>query len=1034
MGLKDLFQKATLSRRSVLKGMGAAVATAAVAGCSSESDDFNPMNYGQQGLTFETADRTAFNTGPFNCGSKCVHKFHVKNGRIVAMTSAGDIPRDRSSEDEYGSTVEGQPMQFRSCVRGYSYIQRVYQPDRLKYPLMQTGNKGDISSFKRVTWEEALTAIGNAMKAAFDREAELGYIPAVDRMSFVSSVAPTLGKVYLKHCSNASNGNYEAAKLDSVGTSMMRNSKSDNLNAKFIIIWGADPTRHSNHENGSYWMYTQAKERNVDVVTISPVCTDQAAIYSKTIRVNVPATDIPGAASGTVTIPGWIPIRPGTDGALALAMCYVLYRRELYDKTYLTTGAGRKCFGFYKDDSVTSIGPAKTRSGFRFVDPSSDDMLAQMDSPFNGQLFTVPENESFEEILMNLEKSVANGGWAKTQNGAMADNTTEGGLYVPASNDAYAEVLEYASKLTGVSSEIIEALAIHFRQTDPSKIDGGCGPQRQYAGAEWAWVMISFTVMCGHVEKKGGGLPIGMGSFADNNVFSSSGAEAAGTGFIFNSSFNGEAYSQNYIDFMDQNLADVVLSGLDGRSVAQLQSDIKRTVSPEVLASNTKVANLQRMEVDFYSQSSNNRLITQPNVNKTIEAYKNIKTVVVCDQVMTPSAAYADIVLPAATHLEDVGGSIGGQGEIKILKENVLRETMYDTKRQGEINTLYYNACAKALGIEEKAAYQQPTEAELANIDGLRSQVDKFVSAPFYDRAVGHKAVIYSDDLNARWEQFKNNGCLQIVTPSDTPVISLVHHLIPGVPSNTTDPKATADINTTRTIETSTGYINFWSPFWSKRMSTYQDKTARDTAYQSRYTTGKFPAGWRTPVADYIPVNEGYEKFFEGNNVHNAFTGYKGARPNTTYKLQFMTNKARNRAHTCQDNVAIIKDQFEQKVYINPVDAAERGIQNGDLVYVYNDRGCTKIRAEVTHYIVPGVISVEHGSWYRASKDPNETFTAYLKQGFDGVAQAYPNTPIDVGGCENLLTDDTFVYDVIYVNQTAGLHGGPVEVSLTKPE
>ena len=135
-----------------------------------------------------------------------------------------------------------------------------------------------------------------------------------------------------------------------------------------------------------------------------------------------------------------------------------------------------------------------------------------------------------------------------------------------------------------------------------------------------------------------------------------------------------------------------------------------------------------------------------------------------------------------------------------------------------------------------------------------------------------------------------------------------------------------------------------------------------------------------------------------------------------------------------EDNVAIIKDQFEQKVYINPVDAAERGIQNGDLVYVYNDRGCTKIRAEVTHYIVPGVISVEHGSWYRASKDPNETFTAYLKQGFDGVAQAYPNTPIDVGGCENLLTDDTFVYDVIYVNQTAGLHGGPVEVSLTKPE
>ena len=58
-----------------------------------------------------------------------------------------------------------------------------------------------------------------------------------------------------------------------------------------------------------------------------------------------------------------------------------------------------------------------------------------------------------------------------------------------------------------------------------------------------------------------------------------------------------------------------------------------------------------------------------------------------------------------------------------------------------------------------------------------------------------------------------------------------------------------------------------------------------------------------------------------------------------------------------------------------------RGIENGDLVDVFNDRGRMRIPALVTPRIAPGIVSVPQGAWY----DPNT----------DGI---------DEGGCINLLT------------------------------
>lgn len=87
-----------------------------------------------------------------HCLGSCMLKAHVKNGRMLSITSAGDIPM-KGSEKADESIF---PIQRRGCPRAYSERKRLYAPDRLKYPLLQTMERGNLAGFKRISWDEAL--------------------------------------------------------------------------------------------------------------------------------------------------------------------------------------------------------------------------------------------------------------------------------------------------------------------------------------------------------------------------------------------------------------------------------------------------------------------------------------------------------------------------------------------------------------------------------------------------------------------------------------------------------------------------------------------------------------------------------------------------------------------------------------------------------------------------------------------------------------------------------------------------------------
>jgi len=99
------------------------------------------------------------------------------------------------------------------------------------------------------------------------------------------------------------------------------------------------------------------------------------------------------------------------------------------------------------------------------------------------------------------------------------------------------------------------------------------------------------------------------------------------------------------------------------------------------------------------------------------------------------------------------------------------------------------------------------------------------------------------------------------------------------------------------------------------------------------------------------------------------------------YPLQLITPHFRRRAHSQFDNLPWLREVQTQAVTINTLDAEPRGIQEGDTVRVFNDRGEVVIPALVTERIMPGVASLPEGAWYTPDEEG-----------------------IDRGGCPNVLT------------------------------
>src|SRR5262249_9996557 len=241
---------------------------------------------------------------PHDCPDTCSLTVRVRDGRAV----------------ELRGNAEHSFTQGFLCTKVARYLERVYHPDRLQHPLQRVGPKGQ-GQFRRIGWDEAIALIAERFRAiaasADGPQAILPYSYAgtmgqlqgnsLDRRFFHRLGASLLDRTI---CATAG-----AAGCDiTLGTRAAFDPEAI-VHSRYIINWGSNTSVTNMH----LWaLMHQARKAGARIVTIDPY-------RSKTA----------GRSDW------WLPIRPGTDAALALGMMHVIWRDGLQDDEYLN----RHCVG-----------------------------------------------------------------------------------------------------------------------------------------------------------------------------------------------------------------------------------------------------------------------------------------------------------------------------------------------------------------------------------------------------------------------------------------------------------------------------------------------------------------------------------------------------------------------------------------------------------------------------------------------------------------------------------------------------------------
>lgn len=703
-----------------------------------------------------------------DCGGSCILKAHVKDGKITRI--------ETDDEDE---------PQYRACLRGRAWRQRIYAPDRLKYPLKRVGERGS-GNFERISWDEALDTVSKELMKVREKYGPASTI-LLNAIGDDNNIhhAPLFYRLF-----NLAGGftgtwayfSFEQAlfaEIATFGLPITRNSPAGLKDSKMIILWGCNPAV-TRHETKATWYMKQAKEAGVKIICVDPKYTRTAAILADK----------------------WIPIKPTTDTAMLLAMAYVLIKEDIYDHDFIE----KFTYGF----------------------------------------------EKFKDYVMGEE-------------------------------DREPKTPEWAEKITGVKAIDIKELAREYATTKPTAFISGISPSRSAFGEQYTRITITLSAMTGNIGIKGGevssrtypggkyqnapylfgiGVPIPF-RMRKNPVMDTSPFEA-------HLIPNKDQMDKGRVGINSHQVADAILKGKSGGYPSDYKS-------------------LFIFNGNYLNQDCNS--------NKTVKAFKSVEFIVDLEHFITPTANYADIILPVATLFERnaINSTLNGGPYFGFAPK------MIDPIGESKTHLEIANLLAEKMDIPN---FMKKTEDQLneASYNTMKNVLPEF----------------------PEYEEFKKKGILKIDVPE--PYIALKEQIEGKTPFPT--PSGKIEIFSQRIAELNNPNI--------------------------------------PPIPKYLEAWE---------SLSDPLT--------EKYPLQLLTTHFIRRSHSQFDNLPWLRELVPQEILISTSDAKTRGIKNGDLVRVFNDRGQMIIPAKVSERIIPGVVDLPQGAWF--SPDENG---------------------IDRGGCANVLTRD----------------------------
>ena len=677
-------------------------------------------------------------TCSYDCGGRCLLKVHVRGSRIKKISTGN---------------VEG--LDLRACPRGLAQKAVAEDPNRLTRPLKRIGPRG-AGEFKPISWDEALVTVAAELQRVKNQcgPEAIYFLANTGSLAALHNTGHVTGRFFglLGECTAAWGvTSFEGAlqsSLATYGTPFTGSSRDTLQDSRLIILWGWDPiiTRFGPDTAPAL---SRAKKAGAEIVSVDP-------------RRNQTAKALEAR---------WIPIRPGTDAAMLIALAQVMITERLCDDAFLSAYV----VGFDK-----------------FAD------------------------------------------------------------YVTGKTDGIAKTPEWAQEITGVPAEIITELARDYAAMKPAALITGWAPGRTAVGEQFHRAAAALSALTGNVGIEGGYAAGGV-NFLPLGLMSSQ-IPVPGT-----------AHPQVHVT----ELYDAILKGKAGGYPADCRL--------------------------LYITGCN--LLNQfLNLNKGLSALEKPEFIVVQDLFLTPTARFADMVLPVSHFFEreDIGQPYGG-GPYNLYMHKVV-----DGPPGPKSDLKIFAELAERLGIKH---YLEKTETEW--IEAIVAAEPDLPNREELKRKGVH-----------RWERRQPHVAFR------EQIEDLAQHPFP----------------------TPSGKIEIDS---------------------------KMFADMNNPAVPAIPA---YQKGWEGPGDDRF----------KAFPLQLVSPHSKARANSQFDNIPRLKKLADDTLWINPLDAATRGIQSGEIVKVFNDRGRISVAVRVTDNIMPGIVSLDAGIWY----SPDD-------QG------------VDRAGCVNVLTRDS---------------------------
>jgi DMSO reductase family type II enzyme molybdopterin subunit len=824
----------------------------------------------------------------------CNFNLYVKDGVVLREEQVGNYPAPNDP-----SVPDPNP---RGCNKGVCYAHRMYDPTRIKYPLKRVGERGG-GKWQRVSWDQALTEIADSLIDVLVAEGpEVVLQGGGTRVHSQDSggMAPNaffeaIGAPLPSQ--NVEIGDDHQGAAVTLGKIMFADSADNWFHADLILVWGGNPA-YTNVPNFHY--ISEARYNGTRVITISPDY-NPSAIHA----------DL------------WVPVKIGTDAALALAMTEVILREKLHREEFIREQTDLPLL--VREDNGRLLREKDLQPGGR------DDAFYFYD-------------EVSAAIVEAPRKSLALDGKVPALGGEYEVRTTAGKIKVRPVLARLRQMLEEkytpekAAEITGVPASVIVKLAREFAAAKGVVNISTSNWCKFYHGDLIERASILLFAVCGHMGRKGATYSAFPALTPDTAVGA---LERTGHHLLLSAAGSDPRYAAWKEDgyttemILYEYTKQAISSGAVGLTAMvhyfhggllelSVQNNSWDPHLKRPLAEYARESMAKGWQVVVPPPEKEPRVLFQMGGNVfrrgrgTKQLLKHLlpklKLLVTVDWRMCATGLYSDYVLPACGWYERTSTSLLGSTQSPFMQVNVkAAEPLYESLSDWAVFVRLARRIAERARERGQVAYKDRSGKE-RRLDTLEHSVTcGGIYTDDDEEGVARDAFLNSTNKDEmEWEEFKERGIAAYTTLG-----SAVRSLGNACDMEVGEPLVPLTWHT----EKKEPY-----PTLTRRIQFYIDQD------------------WYIELGEELPTHKDCPK--AGGD----------------YPLQITGGHARWSMHSdwIDDSIILGLQRGEPVAFVSAEDAQSRGVKDGEIVELYNDVGNFRIQAAASPSVRPGQVIIYH--------------------------------------------------------------------------